>query len=153
MMTSKQNEIPDLNTLAIEACDMWQEHLAALASDPAARADLTRMLEPQRRMFAEWVGMMQKGGNPEFPPPKPDTANSAAAKPEPETDPAAANAAPHAAPAPPSPAAPRGVAGGDDPLRTAQLALRVAELEKRLARLEDALAKSGAPRRTQRTTS
>ena len=42
---------------------MWQEHLSNLAHNPDARAELTRFLEPQRRIFADWAGMMQQGMN------------------------------------------------------------------------------------------
>ncbi|MGB9153516.1 MAG: hypothetical protein WCD70_10570, partial [Alphaproteobacteria bacterium] len=107
-MTTKQPDFPDLNVLAIEACDMWQEHLSTLATDPAARADLTRFLEPQRRMFADWASMMQQGGKTE--------SHSA------QTD-AVKNPAPSAPPAAtaPAPTPQGGAACGDDPLRVAQL--------------------------------
>ena len=141
-MTGKPNEPPDLNALAIEACDMWQEHLSSLASDPTARADLTRLLEPQRRMFADWATMMQKGGKPEQ---HTSQRASASATPKPEPTPTAAAA--------PSATTSGSATSGDDPLRVAQLALRVAELEKRIARLEAAAAKPSAPRRTQRPES
>lgn len=138
-MTTKQPDFADLNAMAIEACDVWQEHLSTLANDPAARADLTRFLEPQRRLFADWAAMMQQGGSHDF--------TRAATNP------------PASAPEPAASAS-GGAASGDDPLRAAQLALRVAELEKRIAQLERFIAKafdnepkSGAPRRTQRETS
>jgi hypothetical protein len=137
-MTTAKPDIPDINALAIEACDMWQEHLSTLANDPTARAELTRFLEPQRRLFADWAAMMQQGGKHE----------SHSAKPEP------AKTAATPSPAPPSSAgasASGGAAHGDDALRVAQLALRVAELEKRLAQLESKAA--GASRRSQRAAS
>jgi len=117
-MTTQKPDLADINKLAIEACDMWQEHLSTLASDPSARAELTRFLEPQRRLFADWAAMMQQGGSH-------DAKRSTASTPN-----ADATASP-----PPS-AAPGGATHGDDSLRVAQLALRVAELEKRIAQLE-----------------
>ena len=123
-MTTQKSDSTDLNTLAVEACDAWQEHLSTLANDPAARAELTRFLEPQRKLFADWAAMMQQSGTNE----PPRTQNSAAPQPAPEA------------------AASGGAAHGDDPLRVAQLALRVAELERRIAQLEARPA--GAARRS-----
>lgn len=157
-MTTKPPDFTDINALAIEACDMWQEHLSSLASDPAARADLTRFLEPQRRLFADWAAMMQQGGihappssekeeqpTSDEPAARADDApRPTAAEPEPEPEPAADPVS-----VPPQSFA----ASVDDPLRVAQLALRLAELEKRVAQLEsraDAFGlppKPGAPRR------
>ena len=128
-MTTQKTDFPDLNTLAIEACDMWQDHLSTLANDPAARAELTRFLEPQRKLFADWAAMMQQGGAYE-----PQRTQASAS---PQADPAAAPSG--------------GAAHGDDPLRVAQLALRVAELEKRIVQLEARAA--GPARRAQRETS
>jgi hypothetical protein len=127
-MTTQKPDLTDINKLAIEACDMWQEHLSTLASDPSARAELTRFLEPQRRLFADWAAMMQQGGSHDA---KRQTPNAT------ETAPAAA--------------APSGVAHGDDALRVAQLALRVAELEKRIAQLEKR--EPNTPRGPQRAAS
>jgi hypothetical protein len=146
-MTTKPPDLTDINALAIEACDMWQDHLSSLANDPTARAELTRFLEPQRRLFADWAAMMQQGASHEPTRAKPAATAEGAAKPE-------------SAPAPSAPAtsvkqepgvntaaaAPSSSAAyGDDPLRAAQLALRVAELEKRIVQLESLLA--GATRR------
>jgi len=105
---------------------MWQEHLSNLANNPTARAELTRFLEPQRRLFADWASMMRQGG--------PDDPNRAkedpsATKNNVPPDPSAAGASASAT-------ASGGAAHGDDPLRVAQLALRLAELEKRVAELE-----------------
>jgi hypothetical protein len=136
-MTTTKPEMPDINALAIEACDMWQEHLSTLANDPSARAELTRFLEPQRRLFADWAAMMQQGGKNESQRAKPNAASA--------TPPSSAEAAP------PRPASSSGTTHGDDPLRVAQLALRVAELEKRLAQLESKTAST--IKRTQREAS
>jgi hypothetical protein len=124
-MTEKKPDPPDINALALEACDMWQEHLSNLANDPSARAELTRFLEPQRRLFADWAAMMQQGGSH----------GTSRAQEEPAAKPN--NDVGPTSPAPAAPATPSGVAAhGDDPLRVAQLALRLAELEKRVAQLE-----------------
>ncbi len=139
-MTGKQPDLSDINALAIEACDMWQEQLSNFSKDPALRAELTRFLEPQRRLFADWAAMMQQGGShgstrkeqgaDAF---APDSDSSG------PPDPSAAGARADAAAS-----APSGVsAHGDDPFRIAQLALRLAELEKRVAKLESV---SGAAR-------
>jgi hypothetical protein len=143
-MTTKQPDFADLNALAIEACDMWQEHLSTFANDPNARAELTRFLEPQRRLFADWAAMMQQGGKHEAG----HEARSAT------TDSKNGSSAPSSAKTPGGSAAPApsgGAAHGDDSLRVAQLALRVAELEKRLAQLETQTA--APPRRAQRASS
>jgi len=128
MATTKPPDFPDINALAMEACDMWQEHLSSLANNPSARAELTRFLEPQRRLFADWAAMMRQGGSND-PNRAPET--PAAAK----NDARSESTAPAAGTAPSSTAA-GGAAHGDDPLRVAQLALRLAELEKRVAELE-----------------
>jgi hypothetical protein len=130
-------QFPDLNALAIEACDMWQDHLSTLASDPNARAELTRYLEPQRRLFADWAAMMQQGVAQATTPPQQGASHeSHSAK---NTEKSAADSA--ASPTSTTKAS-GGSAHGDDPLRAAQLALRVAELEKRIAQLESKLAES-----------
>ena len=108
---SKPNPNPDLNTLAIEALDLWQEHLAALASNPTAKADLANIMEPSRRLFAEWMKKAQATGHGA------ETFTFAQNQP---TDGAAT-----LRPAP-----------DDGSLRLAQLAFHVAELEKRVAKLE-----------------
>ena len=101
----------DLNALAIETLDLWQEHLAALAADPKAKQDLAQLMEPSRRLFAEWI---EKAQTTPY-----GTASFAQAKPATTDGPASA-----------------GLASDDGSLRLAQLALHVAELEKRVARLE-----------------
>ena len=127
-MTTQKPDTSDLNALAIEVCDLWQEHLSTLASDPGARAELTRFLEPQRKLFADWAAMTQPGAAHE--------PQRAQAEPAPQQPPA-----PEAAPAS------GGATHVDDPLRVAQLALRLAELERRVAQLEARPA--SAARRTQ----
>jgi len=107
---------PDLEALASEVCDLWQDYINALAGQSAAKADFVRLLEPQRRLFADFMTMMQHGRD--------GTAS-----------PASTAAKPHAASAG---AAPPAGSSDDSALRMAQLAHRVAELEKRLNRLEAA---------------
>jgi hypothetical protein len=124
-MSDKQAPFSELNQLAIEACDMWQEHLSTLASNPDARSELTRFLEPQRRLFADWASMMRQEGTGKREQEKASKQENDTTKPAPVPEPTTAPAE-----------APRGAAHGDDSLRVAQLALRVAELEKRLAKLE-----------------
>ena len=51
----------DLKALANEALDLWQEHLAAYANDPKAKAELMRLMAPAQRLFAEWAVLMQHG--------------------------------------------------------------------------------------------
>ena len=160
-MTAKQPDFAELNALAIEACDMWQEHLSTLANDPSARTELTRFLEPQRRLFADWVSMMQRGGSTSSTPSgNPSTgmhqaggshdSNGSRGAQAPDT-----TGTPIADPEPKS--APRSDEHGDNALRVAQLAYRVAELEKRLIQLESALANgngsASSSRRAQRSSS
>ena len=111
----------DLNALAAEACDLWQAHLTAMATNPNARADLMQMTEPTRRLFADWAAMMQNG-------PHGKTA------PFPTT--------PFTAPFWPTPAGPAPDAGAE---RVAELTRRVAELEERLASTQNTGA--GNPRK------
>jgi hypothetical protein len=110
----------DLEALASEVCDMWQDYFSALASGAASKADLTQLLEPQRRMFADFMSMMQHAPHGTYP-------NSTKA-----FGPGGKSAGGAA----PSGAAPLAFASDDGSLRVAQLAHRVAELEKRLAKLE-----------------
>lgn len=117
-MTTKTPELPDMNAMALEACDMWQEHLSNLANNPNARADMMRFLEPQRRLFADWANMMQHGSY--------GTGDATAESPKQEAEPEPAT----------STASQGDTTHGDDSLRLAQLALRLAELEKRVAQLE-----------------
>jgi len=114
---------PDLEALASEVCDLWQDYFASIAGQSAAKADLVRMLEPQRRLFADLITMMQSGRDGTATPQA-----SAAAK--------ARAAASHAAPIPTHGSASAAASSDDGALRVAQLAHRVAELEKRLDRLE-----------------
>jgi len=111
-MTTKPTT--DMNAIAIEALNLWQEHLATLATDPKAKADLARMMEPSRQMFAEWAEKMQA------------MAHAPAASPFTAT------------PAPVSPSGAEAVRASSDDgaVRISQLALRVAELEERVAKLE-----------------
>jgi len=128
-MTEKDPTHPDLNTLAIEACNMWQEQLSNYSKDPALRAELARFLEPQRRLFADWAAMMRQGGSDESKRSEAEPANGGDAKAE-------SHGASGAATGKADPAASGVFAHDHDPFRIAQLALRVAELEKRVAQLE-----------------
>ncbi|HEU0118700.1 MAG TPA: hypothetical protein VFR09_08725 [Alphaproteobacteria bacterium] len=138
MTSEKASTSADINALASEVMDLWQEHLAVYASDPKAKVELMRLLEPQRQLFADWASMMQNGfhaGN---------AASSSGSTPAAgsETGPSSTNVSDGAAPAPAS--------FDDSALRLAQLAHRVAELEKRLKQLESSRRSASAktPRRT-----
>jgi ribosomal protein S15P/S13E len=61
MPNEKNSEKSDVNALAAEALDLWQEHLATYATDPKAKSELVKLMEPTRRWFAEWATMMQHG--------------------------------------------------------------------------------------------
>jgi hypothetical protein len=128
MTETKTPNLTDINALAMEACDMWQEHLSSLANDPSARAELTRFLEPQRRLFTDWAAMIRQGGVNE---PDRASAEPSARKDDAAPEPAASATAASASATPSGTATHR-----DDPLRVAQLALNLAELEKRVAKLE-----------------
>ena len=112
MASEKTANSSDLTALAAEVLDLWQEHLAAYATDPAAKAELMRLLEPQRQLFADWAAMMQHGLY------------------------GASLGKKSAASAAPMGAATAAAASDDGALRVAQLAHRLAELEKRIAKLE-----------------
>lgn len=117
MNNSKTNS--DMAALAEEVCDLWQDHLANLANDQGAKAEMSRLLEPQRqlftRLFADYALMMQHKGHD-----KTGTHSGGA-----EIDEKASRRATSSATASP-----------DSSLSLAQLAHRVATLEERLAKLE-----------------
>jgi hypothetical protein len=129
-----EKQKPDLNALAIEACDMWQEHLSNIANNPEVRSEFTKFLEPQRRLFADWAKFLQTGLNA--------SAGTTATEPEkPVTEPqpteASINKDDNTEQQTPAQNPPQSSTPYDsDSLRVAQLALRVAELERRLAQLE-----------------
>lgn len=116
MTSEKTSGSSDINALAAEVMDLWQEHLAIYAADPTAKAELMRLLEPQRRVFADWAAMMQNA---------PHAPGAFANQP---ADISGTTSKDGAASATPS--------FNDGALRLAQLAHRVAELEKRLEKLE-----------------
>ena len=131
--------------LASDVCTMWQEHLAAVAADPAAKAELAQMLEPQRqamtKLFADYTAMMQHAPHVHQQPHAPASGGAQhapheGAKPAPASEPAA----------PSHGAAPAAAASDDSALRMAQLAHRVAVLEERLARIETRLESRPASR-------
>jgi hypothetical protein len=125
---------PDLDALARRYLDLWQEQMAAAASDPALSDLFGRTMQVMASGFP--LGLMalwnQAGMQPAATSER-DTANgdtpSAAA---PSADEAARRAAPGPAPAAPAPE-PR---GGD----VVQRDDRLAALEERIARLEARLA-------------
>src|SRR5262249_39353860 len=120
---------PELEALASEVCDMWQDYFSALAGQSGAKADLAQLLEPQRRLFADFLTMMQHRAHG-APNRNSQTFTGAA------TTHAGAGAA--------------AAASDNGALRVAQLAHRLAELEKRVGRLEavraPAARKSARPR-------
>ena len=129
MTDKKADPSQNLQTLAAEACDLWQEHLAAYATDPKAKAELMRLLEPSRRLFAEWAGLMQHGlyGGSTFG--KGSTGSKSGTA-------ASAFGSHHGEAGSSAGAATARSSFGDGALDVARLAARVAELENRLARLE-----------------
>ncbi len=134
MTNAKTPNWTDLNALAIEACDMWQDYLGTLAADPSARAQLTHFLEPQRKLWADWASVVQKGGAH-------GTAANAAGE-QPPHDAHAIHNIPDTGAAPPRDAATDG-----DAFRAFLLAERVADLEKRLGQIESLIL--AATRRTE----
>ncbi|MER2519549.1 MAG: hypothetical protein ABTQ34_02545 [Bdellovibrionales bacterium] len=135
---------PDFAALASEACDMWQEHLATCSNDPKAREELMRLLEPSRRMFADWTSLVQNATHGHGAPP--NSANSSPTGPAAygesgQTSAAADAAANRSEPASGETGAEAARMAPDDIIvRLAQLAHRMAErmaeLEQRVARLE-----------------
>jgi hypothetical protein len=65
-MTDKANSSPDLAALAEEALDLWQGYLASYAADAKGKAELMQIMEPSRRLFAEWATLMQHGAYADF---------------------------------------------------------------------------------------
>jgi hypothetical protein len=98
---------PDMIALAAEACAAWQKNLSATANDPAAKAELMKLMEPSRQVFAEWSKMM-KDAKPVPPSANPQQSENKTA------------ATPHAS------------ENEDQSLRLAQLAHRIYEFEKDL---------------------
>ncbi|HUY68436.1 MAG TPA: hypothetical protein VMV79_03955 [Alphaproteobacteria bacterium] len=131
----------DFDALAAEALDLWQEHLASYATDPKAKNELMRMMEPARQWFADWAAMMQHGayGANLFGKGAPAGgagggtagAHRGARQQGGDRTGGAAGAAR---------AASAGTAPGHGTFGVAQLARHVAELEKRVAELEKRLA-------------
>ncbi len=131
-MTEKRAKPSDLSALAVEACDIWQEQLSNFSKDPAMRAELTRFLEPQRRLFADWAAMMQQresdhaqtdlSGNEKTSPTGHEAPQTSTESTKPTVGEAAVTEAAsiHA----------------NDPFRVADLAIRLAEIERRVAKLE-----------------
>lgn len=119
MTTDKFTPSADLNALAAEALDLWQEHLATYANDPQAKAELMKLMEPQRRLFADWAEMMQH------------SLHGTDASPQGPTETGARTAAVGPAPA--------SSASDDSALCMAQFAHRTAQLEKHVAELEQRL--------------
>jgi hypothetical protein len=138
MSDAKPTSLPDMNALAAEVCDLWQEHLAAYTEDPAAKAELMRLMEPSLRLFAGWTEKAQTAphGAGSSPDRKTDAGRAGTHGGSGNDNTQAGNAA-H------GPAA-AGSASDDGALRLAQLAYRVAELEKRLARIESTSTSSAA---------
>jgi ribosomal protein S15P/S13E len=125
MASDKSPHPADLNALATEALDLWQEHLATYTSDPKVKEELMRVMEPQRRLFADWAAMLQNGLHE----------RGASTKQRPYGTPAAKAGTTAAT-----------VASDDGALRLSQLAHRVAQLEKHLAEFEKRLAWLGSRR-------
>jgi uncharacterized protein YceH (UPF0502 family) len=101
----------DFVKLATDACEQWQQQLTAFTSDPKAKEELQRLMEPSRQMMSEWSKMVMNAGTM----PSASTAKAPQEKPQ---------------------AAPEQPIADDIGLRLAQLACRVAELEQRIAQLE-----------------
>lgn len=135
-MTANKAHPTDIHSLAAEVMDLWQEHLSLYASDPDAKAELIKLLEPQRQLFADWTAMMQNNVH-----------GTGAAK----TDSSARTqaASPTVASAGAASAAP---AFDDGALRVAQLAHRLAELEKRVSQLESQIVAGAAKTSRRRKT-
>lgn len=126
MTSAPASDPPDLIALAVEVCDLWQEHLTRSTQDPEAKAAMMRLIEPQRQMFAtmfaDYGAMMQN-------------VRHAGTTPATTTDSVATS---DDAPGP----APAAAASHDISLRLAQLAHRVAQLERHCAELEKRLGQS-----------
>ena len=160
MTSAKPSETAaDIQALASEVVDLWQDHLAACAGDASARAELLHLIEPQRKLFADWVAMMQNGIH----------ANSGAATGTSKTG--TPGSPSHAGGAGAGMGASTGTAqtqskaaaasSDDGALRLAQLAHRTSQLEKHLkdferriaaleSGIEDALGRAKAPAKTGR---
>jgi hypothetical protein len=120
----------DIQALAAEVVDLWQDHLSVLATDPQAKAELMQLMEPQRRLFADWAAMMQNGMHATGASPNPGQSQS---QPAAASQPVAESAARAEAAAD---------AFDDSALRLAQLAHRTAQLENRVSELERSIATS-----------
>lgn len=59
----------DWNKLAVQALDLWQNHLTSLSQDEKAKADMANMMKPMTDMATQWAEMMQSsvGGMNEAP--------------------------------------------------------------------------------------
>lgn len=61
MSEEKTTKNPDWMNLAQEALSLWQDHLSSFASDPKAKSELSHLVSPMSRMFAEWMSVVQNG--------------------------------------------------------------------------------------------
>ena len=120
------SDTPDLENLARRFLDLWQDQLAAMASDPEAAESLNRLMAlagPARATFATAYGQNRPGGPP---------AHDGRA----QTD-----SAPETAPAPGTEAA--APAPGDGDGNVDEFLRRLGDVEKRLAELESRLGETG----------
>ncbi|NTU76356.1 MAG: hypothetical protein HGA90_00825 [Alphaproteobacteria bacterium] len=78
MTGENKPESPEWAMLAQDILGLWQDHLATLAADPKAKAEMAQYMAPSARLFAEWADMVQHGvyGNKDSGPAKAPSASA-----------------------------------------------------------------------------
>mgnify|MGYP003111028385 CR=1 FL=1 len=132
---------PDLDNLAKQYLDLWQDHLQSMAADPQVTETMSQMTQMMTGSATAFAALAQQALNAGKQAPGPTA-------PGPSTEPTHDQTDDGRAPAGPPPGGPgaptAGAAHGDSDIDMAELARRLDGIERRLAALE---AGPGGPRK------
>tara|TARA_R110002124_G_scaffold80789_1_gene213631 strand:+ start:51705 stop:52250 length:546 start_codon:yes stop_codon:yes gene_type:complete len=125
---------PDLDQLAKQYLDLWQDHMQSMAADPKVTETMSQMTQMMTGSATAFAALAQQAINAGKQPPTPSTSGPSTEPPthEPSDDGPGATT-----PAPDGPGTPApGAAHGGADLDMAELARRLDGIERRLAALE-----------------